>query len=70
VGYDAAFDNLLITFDQNGDLILAPDFLVADANAIGITTPARLRHIHSRHRPYLDEHRARFLTKISRRSHL
>ena len=51
VGYDAAFDNLLITFDQSGDLIFASDFLLADANAVGIGARARLRHIHSRHRP-------------------
>ena len=60
VGYDAAFDNLLITFDQSGDVIFASDFSLADASAVGIGAHARLRHVHSRHRPYLDEHRTRF----------
>ena len=60
VGYDVAFDTLLITFNQNGELVFAPDFSLTDAKAVGIEAHARLRHVHSRHRPYLEEHRSRF----------
>ena len=60
VGYDVAFDNLLITFNQNGELVFAPDFSLTDAKAVGIQAHARLRHVHSRHLPYLEKHRSRF----------
>jgi hypothetical protein len=60
VGYDVAFDRLLITFDQNGDIVFAPDFVQTDASAVGIKPRGRLRHIHPRHLPYLEEHRTRF----------
>jgi len=36
VGYDVAFDNLLITFDQNGELVFAPDFSITDAKESGL----------------------------------
>ena len=60
VGYDVAFDNLLITFDKNGKLVFAPDFSISDAKAVGINPDACLRQIHARHLPYLEEHRTRF----------
>jgi hypothetical protein len=65
VGYDVAFDTLLITFDQNGKLVVAPDFLISDAKAVGINPHARLRHIHARHLPYLEKHRIRFQNRAN-----
>lgn len=66
VGYDAAFDKLLITFDQNGDVVFAPDFAQADANVVGIEPRGRLRLVHSRHLPYLEEHRTRFEKRVQK----
>ena len=60
IGYDVAFDQLLITFDPNGDLVFAPDLTPTEAKAIGIEADGRLRQIHPRHLHYLEEHRVRF----------
>jgi HNH endonuclease len=49
VGYDVAFDSLLITFDENGEIAFAPDFSIEDAKAVGINAHARLRHVHPFH---------------------
>jgi putative restriction endonuclease len=65
VGYDGAFDNLLITLDETGALLLAPDFSLDDAAAVGIDPNARLRIVHPRHLPYLEEHRTRFYRRAS-----
>lgn len=66
VGYDAAFDRLLITFDDDGQLILASDLPLEDAYSIGIDPASRLRQIDPRHRPYLSEHRAQFASRVAK----
>jgi HNH endonuclease len=60
VGYDVAFDKLLITLDEYGELLFAPDFSASEASAVGIIPNIRLKQIHPQHLPYLEEHRARF----------
>ena len=57
VGYDAAFDRLLITFDDTGQVILAPDFNRDEAAQVGISPLARLRSVDPRQRAYLADHR-------------
>ena len=64
VGYDVEFENLLITFDQGGEIVLAPDFSSSEASSVGIQANARLRHVHARHLPYLEEHRNRFHKRV------
>lgn len=45
VNYDAAFDALLMTFDEGGGLILAPEFSPASATAAGINPTGKLSNL-------------------------
>lgn len=57
MGYDAAFDAGLISFDDEGGILLAPDFRPSDAAAVGISPDAHLRRVETEHLPYLHYHR-------------
>jgi hypothetical protein len=57
VSYDAAFDALLITFDDDGNLVLADDFPAAAAIAVGIAPNARLPSISGAMKKYIGAHR-------------
>lgn len=60
VGYDAAFDALLLTFDEIGKVVLASDLDLTTAAALGIDPNARLGRLEPRHEHYLAHHRERF----------
>ena len=66
--YDAAFDALLLSFADDGALVLAPDFPAGDAAAAGIDPTARIKITDHRTQGYLAEHRA-LMTARSTRSH-
>jgi predicted restriction endonuclease len=56
---DAAFDNGLVTFDDNGVLVVS-DVLDSEARtALGLDTPLRMKQIAKGHRLYLHWHRER-----------
>ena len=58
---DAAFDALLITFDDEGRLLVSPRLSRADAEAVGIREGLALRRRpEPAHRSYLALHRERF----------
>ena len=54
---DAAFDVGLITFGDEGQLLLSPEMNSEDARLLGLHGGLRLRQIDTRHRPYLALHR-------------
>lgn len=54
---DAAFDKGLITFHDDGDIIISPLLKPADMRALGLRRELRLRKVSSRHLPYLKYHR-------------
>lgn len=55
--YDAAFDARLISFGEDGSLILAPDFDASDALKAGIDPKARLTLPDAKRQTYLAAHR-------------
>jgi len=57
--YDAAFDAHLISFRDDGRLLLAPDFTEESARKIGIDRAARIKGLSPKHLTYLKQHRAR-----------
>ena len=57
VSYDAAFDSGLISFTDEGNLLMSSALKVSDAETIGISADARLSRIDVNHRKYLHHHR-------------
>ncbi len=64
--YDAAFDALLVSFDDTGAILLAPDFSPAEASAAGIDLSAKLAKLTDAAKAYLAEHRALLAARVSR----
>lgn len=56
-GYDAAFDAKLISFADDGAMILAEDFSVSDAQKAGINPGLTVDALTEKNRKYLAEHR-------------
>ncbi|MGI9210917.1 MAG: HNH endonuclease [Methylococcaceae bacterium] len=56
---DALFDRFLISFDNQGALLVTPSLARADLRALGITPGLTLRWVNALHQPYLALHRAR-----------
>jgi len=69
INYDAAFDVLLLTFNDDGAVALAPDFDRETAAALGINPDGRLSKIDVRHRNYLADHQRRFEERLQRLGH-
>ena len=57
---DALFDRFLVSFDEQGCIMLAPSLDGAVLPQLGIHPGMRLRWLALGHRPYLEAHRARF----------
>lgn len=58
---DALFDRFLITFNEDGDLMVSPDISAPTQELLGLDKSMRLRWMALEHSPYLQFHRARFL---------
>lgn len=56
---DALFDRYLISFDETGRLIIAPDLAGINLSSLGIFTDMRLRWVTPTHQWYLAMHRER-----------
>jgi len=54
---DALFDRFLISFDDEGRLLLSKAITGSDVNRLGLDQPLRLRWLATEHTPYLDYHR-------------
>lgn len=58
--YDALFDRHLITFEDNGKIILSDAIETAAYQKIGVTGKEVIRNFSSNNHSYLDKHRVRF----------
>ena len=56
---DALFDRFLISFDEQGELVIAPALAKTDLRPLGIAPGMKLRWVHEHHQVYLRAHRAR-----------
>lgn len=61
---DALFDRFLISFDDNGLIVVAPALGGIDLHPLGVVPGMKLRWINPLHRPYLALHRARLTTGV------
>lgn len=61
---DALFDRFLISFDEQGDLVVSPALAGLDLQPLGITPGMKLRWVNMLHQPYLALHRARLLQSV------
>lgn len=57
---DRLFDQGLISFSDDGQMLRKPDLSDAELQVLGLDAHARLRAVHPRHLPYLAAHRAAF----------
>lgn len=58
---DALFDRFLISFDEQGVLVMAPALASIDLQPLGISPGMKLRWVNALHQPYLTLHRGRLL---------
>lgn len=58
---DALFDRFLISFDDQGVLVIAPALAGIDLQPLGISPGMKLRWVNALHQPYLTLHRGRML---------
>lgn len=56
---DALFDRFLISFDEEGVLLISPALAGVDVQPLGILPGMKLRWVNALHHPYLALHRAR-----------
>lgn len=59
VNLDALFDKFLISFEDDGKIIISPGLPQQDLEAAGITADMKLRFVQPKHLPFLRWHRAR-----------
>ncbi|HTI02610.1 MAG TPA: HNH endonuclease signature motif containing protein [Acidisoma sp.] len=64
--YDAAFDALLLSFAEDGALMLAQDFSTEEAATAGIDSTARIKIKDPKTASYLAEHRALMAARSTR----
>lgn len=57
---DALFDRFLITFSEEGELIVSPGITATMREQLGLDRPWRLRWLAQEHQPYLQFHREQF----------
>lgn len=60
---DALFDRFLISFDEQGVLVIATALTEQDLLPLGISPGMKLRWVNALHQPYLALHRARLQAK-------
>lgn len=63
VALDALFDKFLISFADDGSILLAPSLKPEELAAVGITPELRIVGIRPEHKPFLEYHRAQFQQK-------
>lgn len=60
---DRLFDRHLISFADDGSLLVSVALSVEERRVLGIEGPLRIARLHPRHRPYLEVHRRSFVAK-------
>ena len=63
VTLDALFDKFLISFDDEGQILISKKLDLLELQKMGVSVESRLRWIDERHLPYLRWHRKRFDAK-------
>lgn len=58
---DALFDQFLISFDEQGYLLIAPQLGAVACSVLGCCPSMRMRWVAKEHHPYITYHRRRFL---------
>jgi hypothetical protein len=58
---DRLFDRHLISFDDDGVMLISPSLLSRERRALGIEAPLRIERLHARHLRYLKAHRRSFI---------
>ena len=58
--FDKLFDAGLISFSDEGDLLLSSALDEEEAGRLGIGLQSKLRFVHVRHLPYMRSHRERY----------
>jgi hypothetical protein len=64
--FDALFDRFLISFDDQGGLLVSPNIATDDLMKMGISENMHLRWLTDAHRVYLAYHRERFFAAVGR----
>ena len=67
--YDVAFDALLLSFSDDGTLILASDFPASEAEAAGINPAAKIEILEAKTAGYLAQHRSLMAARSARDGH-
>lgn len=62
---DALFDRFLISFDEQGMMVVSTKLTERDLQPLGISSDMRLRWVNALHQPYLALHRARTIQASS-----
>jgi putative restriction endonuclease len=62
---DTLFNEKLISFQDDGRILVAPDWRADDKRRMSITTDLRLRKVHPESQPYLEFHRHSMFERIS-----
>ena len=57
---DRLFDRYLISFADDGALLVSPTLQGAERQRLGVAEPLRIERLHRRHIPYLHAHRTQF----------
>ena len=63
---DVLFDSFLVSFTDEGELLVSETITPSDQQKMGLTSGMRLRWVTAQHGPYLHFHRQRFLQRVTR----
>ncbi|MBU3844066.1 MAG: hypothetical protein H9847_04230 [Candidatus Anaerobiospirillum pullicola] len=58
--FDALFDQFLLSFADDGTVLLSPQLELEELRLVGISTDAKLRFVRPQHLTFLAYHRQRF----------
>lgn len=64
--YDKLFDKHLISFDDDGKIIISPHIKKGDYKVLGISSKDKLFKVFKQNKPYLKTHRKKFYDKINK----
>ena len=62
---DALFDRFLVSFDDQGKLMVSPRLSAVEMQKLGLTQGMKLRWVEKQHLPYLHWHRNQFILATS-----
>jgi predicted restriction endonuclease len=62
---DVLFDSFLVSFTDEGEVLVSETITPSDQQKMGLTTGMSLRWVSAQHGPYLRFHRQRFLQMVA-----